>query len=88
MWKGGWEMGTWRKDWRRRKTEVYVLNHNVSSKAVCVVVPHHLLEGEGSEHYCHLAPWSPELSVQAKAAPLGLWLVRLSVCPSAEPWLL
>ena len=43
---------------------------------------------------CHLLPWSPELSAQVRAVCVGLWLVtspglvRLSVCPSAEPWLL
>ena len=64
------------------------------TKAVWVVGPHHLLEGWGSEHAEHLASWRPELSAQVRAVCVGLWLVAppglvtLSVCPSAEPWLL
>ena len=47
-----------------------------------------------SEHCWAPVPWSPELSAPLRTVCGGLWLlappglVRLSVCPSAEPWLL
>ena len=48
----------------------------------------------GSGHCWAPVPWRPELSAALRTACMGLWLVappglvRLSVCPSAEPWLL
>ena len=85
MWRWGW----------RRKTKVHVLNHSF--------FPPRLFGWWGLIIYwrrvgicdcCHLLPWSPELSAQVRTVCVGLWLVappglvRLSVRPSAEPWLL
>ena len=48
----------------------------------------------GSVHCWAPVPWRPELSAPLLTMSMGLWLVappglvRLSVCPSAEPWLL
>ena len=65
------------------------------TKAVWVVGPHHLLEeSRFLSTDGHLPPWSPELLAPLRTVCVGLWLVAppgsvsLSVCPSAEPWLL
>ena len=69
-------------------------SQSLGTKAVWVVGPHCLLEMGVSEHCWAPVSWSPELSAQGRAVCVGLWLVAppgsvsLSVCPSAEPWLL
>ena len=95
MWKGGWETGMWRWGWRRKKTEVHVLNHSFFPPRLFgwwgLII---FWKGGSLSTAGHLASWSPELSAQVRTVCVGLWLVappglvRLSVCPSAEPWLL